>query len=80
MTSRRCVEIRSRSVVIEAADGTREELPADTVLIAVGDRPNRSLALALAGKVDEIYEVGDERESAGILEAVASGYAVGRAL
>jgi pyruvate/2-oxoglutarate dehydrogenase complex dihydrolipoamide dehydrogenase (E3) component len=80
LTSRRCIEIRRRSVVIEAADGRREELPADTVLIAVGDRPNRSLALALAGKVAEIYEVGDERESASVLEAVASGYAVGRAL
>ena len=80
LTSHRCMEIKGGAVVVEAADGARKELPADTVLIAVGDRPNRSLASALAGKVGEIHEVGDGRESAGILEAVASGYAAGKAL
>jgi 2,4-dienoyl-CoA reductase-like NADH-dependent reductase (Old Yellow Enzyme family)/thioredoxin reductase len=79
-TSHRCVEIRGRSVVIETADGARKELAADTVLIAVGDRPNRTLASQLAGRVTELSEVGDEREPASILEAVATGYAAGIAL
>ncbi len=80
LTSRRCVEIRRRSVVVESADGAREELPADTVLIAVGDGPNRALASRLAGKVAEVYEIGDGRLPGSVMEAVASGYAIGKAL
>jgi 2-enoate reductase len=80
LTSYRCVEIRRASVVIEAADGARTERPADTVLIAVGDRPNRTLASQLGGRVAEIHEVGDGREPASVIEAVSAGYAVGKAL
>lgn len=80
LPSHRCVEIGQRGVVVETPEGQRRELPADTVVIAVGDRPNRGLAQGLAGRVPELYEVGDAQGCASVLEAVATGYAVGKAL
>ncbi|HEX3046593.1 MAG TPA: FAD-dependent oxidoreductase, partial [Bacillota bacterium] len=72
--SSKCKEIKDHSVVIEHKSGGIEELKADTVLIAVGDRPNRDLYSELEGKIMELYAVGDCHEPASIVEAVSTGY------
>ncbi len=49
----------------------------DLVVLAVGVRPNRELADALAGSGLEIYTVGDAREPRGAGEAILEGLEAG---
>ena len=71
-------EIREHTVVIES-NGTRSELPADTVVLAVGYAANDALYTALKDCGKELYLIGDARKSPGnILHAVADGNEVGR--
>ena len=48
----------------------RHSLDADTVVIAVGSRPEQELYSALQGRVEELYRIGDCREPRRLLEAV----------
>lgn len=77
LTSCRCQEITDHSVIFQAKDGTTEEIPADTVIIAVGDRPNPALYEALEGRVPELYNVGDSAGAGVISKAVNQGYYCG---
>jgi len=80
LTSTRIVEIDGERVAVER-EGGREVLAAfDTVVLALGAEPESRLARDLAGKVAEIHVIGDAREPAGALAAIAAGYEVGRRL
>ena len=71
-------EIKDHTVVIES-DGVRSELPADTVVLAVGYKANDALYTALQDCGKELYLIGDAKKSPGnILHAVADGNEVGR--
>jgi 2,4-dienoyl-CoA reductase-like NADH-dependent reductase (Old Yellow Enzyme family)/thioredoxin reductase len=80
LTSATCEEIKKDSVQITTAEGKKETIPADTVIIAVGHKANERLYKALEGKVPEIYCIGDSAEPRRILEAVKEGYRTGLAL
>jgi len=80
LTSATCEEIKKDSVRVTTAEGKRETIPADTVIIAVGYKSNERLCKALEGKVPEIYCIGDSSEPRRILEAVNEGYRTGLAL
>ncbi len=58
-----------------AADGMKN-IPADTIVIAAGAKPNNELAQALEGKVPELYSIGDCVEPRRILEAIHEGWKV----
>ncbi|MBR0281788.1 MAG: FAD-dependent oxidoreductase [Oscillibacter sp.] len=71
-------EIRENSVLIEK-DGSTQELPADTVIMATGFVENNSLYNALKDSGKEVYVVGDARRSPGnIMRSVADDNEVGR--
>lgn len=71
-------EIKAHTVVIESG-GVQSELPADTVVLAVGYRANDALYTALKDCGKPVYLIGDAQKSPGnILHAVADGNAVGR--
>ena len=53
--------------------------PAETVIIALGLRPNRELAEALQDR-EEVYLIGDCVEPREALDAVWEGFEVGRTL
>lgn len=72
-------EINDRGVVL-TREGERDTVEADTVVLAAGASPNNELYRALEGKVQELYLIGDAVEPRSILEAVAEGARVGRAL
>ena len=74
LTSCRCQEITDRSVIYQDRDGAVHEIPADTVVIATGDRPDSSLYEALKGKVPELDNVGDSNGAGVIAKAVNQGY------
>jgi NADH dehydrogenase FAD-containing subunit len=80
LTSATCEEIKEGSVQVTTADGKKETIPADTVIIAVGYKANDSLYKALEGKVLEIYCVGNSAQPRRILEAASEGYQTGLAL
>lgn len=77
LTSCRCQEITDHSIIYQDKDGVSHEIPADTVIIATGDRPNASLYEALEGKVSELYNVGDSNGAGIIAKAVSQGYRCG---
>ncbi len=80
LTSATCEEIKEGSVQVTTAEGKKETIPADTVIIAVGYKANDRLYKALEGKVPEIYCIGNSSEPRRILEATSEGYRTGLAL
>lgn len=74
LTSCRCQEIKENSVVYQDKDGNIAEIPADTVVIAIGDRPDTSLFETLQGRVPELYNVGDSANAGLIAAAVSQAY------
>lgn len=59
-------------------DGKSETFAGDTVVIAVGMKPQSQLAKELAGKVPELYSVGDCVQPKKIAGATADGARIGR--
>jgi len=80
LTSATCEEIKKDSVQVTTAEGKKETIRADTVIIAVGYKANERLYKALEDKVPEVYCTGDSSEPRRILEAVNEGYRAGLAL
>lgn len=62
----------------DAEAALERSVPADTVILAVGRHPNRSLAEALTGKAFEIYEVGDAVDVKDIRHSMRSAAMIGR--
>ena len=67
------LEITKEGVVVENADG-RQTLPADTVVIAAGAKPNDDLYKALEGKIEKLNIIGDAVKVARIPNAIEAGY------
>ncbi|MCJ7575747.1 MAG: FAD-dependent oxidoreductase [Dehalococcoidia bacterium] len=80
LTSTTCEEIKEGSVQVTTAEGKKEIIPADTVIIAVGYKANDRLYKALEGKGPEIYCIGNSAKPRRILEATSEGYRTGLAL
>jgi len=60
LTNKKAVEIKRGAVVVEdAQSGERSEIPCDTVVLAVGTKPNDGLYDELVDKVPELYKIGD---------------------
>jgi hypothetical protein len=53
-------------------------IPVDAVVLATGARPTDALARDLAGKIAEVYVIGDAKTPRLALEAIAEGAEVGR--
>jgi hypothetical protein len=62
---------------IAEKNGKEVRLPAETVILAVGVRPDRELAEALAESGLEFYVVGDAAEPRGAGEAIWEGFGIG---
>jgi 2-enoate reductase len=77
LTSTRISAVTDEGAVVDGPDG-RRTLPADTVIIAVGFKPNPSMAPDLRGHGYEVTEIGDERSVGNILTAIWDAYEVAR--
>lgn len=73
-------EIREKSIVVEDRNWKKTEIEADTVILAVGYRANRSLYEELEDMVDEIYVIGDANRPRKIVNAVHEGNRIARQL
>ena len=69
----RVKQITANSVIVENADGI-QEIPADTVVIAAGARPNNGLYAALEGKISKLNLIGDCVSVGRIHNAIESAY------
>lgn len=76
LTSCKCKEITEDAVIYEL-NGEQHRIPADTVVAAIGDKPNTSLYQELQGKAEEVYNVGDSVCPDSIAAAVSQGYYCG---
>lgn len=60
--------------------GAEESVKADSVVLAIGNRPNTSLYDSLKNEIDEIYNIGDSNGGGIIPNAVYEGYTIGNKL
>ncbi|MCR4747362.1 MAG: FAD-dependent oxidoreductase [Clostridiales bacterium] len=77
LTECKVASINDGSVTYTDKEGKSHDIPADTVVLAIGDKPNASLYEALKDKVSEIYNIGDSNGGGIIPNACYEGYTVG---
>ena len=76
MKNTTCLEITPNAVRVETDKGEGQEIPADTVILAVGYGPNDALFNAVKDR-QEVYNIGDSAIPQRIREAIYSGYQTG---
>ena len=76
ITGTTCEEITENGVVVTIEE-KKEKIPADSIILAVGYRPDNLLYQALEGKVPEVYCIGDAAKPQRIREAMSDGYRAG---
>ena len=78
LTNTKVEEINSTSMTVTNADGKRQILNTDNIILAAGAVSNKQLAESLRGKVQEFYLIGDAMEPRRIKEALSEGNHIGR--
>jgi 2-enoate reductase len=73
-------EVTDNAAIITDRSGKRTSIKADTVIIAVGYKPDDTLFKDLNGKVEELYLIGDAREAANLMNAIWDAYDVARTI
>lgn len=74
-------EVGDGFVVVADADGSTRQLPCDTVVLAVGMKPDNQLYQTLATRFPgPLYDLGDCQEPKNIMKAVWDGFEVGRTI
>jgi len=71
-------EITDKGLIITNKEGERKTLEADTIITALPLLPTPDLLRSLEGKVSEVYQIGDCRESGFIHNAIADGSHIAR--
>jgi len=71
------MEVSSSEVTITTREGQTRVIEADTIVLAAGAEPNRTLYDQLKGRVAETYLVGDCIEPRSIRDAIADGFRIG---
>jgi len=70
LTSTKVKELGKGYAVVEDVSGTRKIDGFDTIVLAVGSKPDDRVAKSLKGKVPELHVIGDASEPREALEAV----------
>jgi 2,4-dienoyl-CoA reductase (NADPH2) len=78
MTEVKYEEITDQGLVVTTKEGERRTLEADTIMTALPLLPSADLLKSLEGKVPEVYQIGDCRESGYIHSAIADGSRIAR--
>jgi pyruvate/2-oxoglutarate dehydrogenase complex dihydrolipoamide dehydrogenase (E3) component len=74
LTGARCKKITGRGVEIEKRNHDREEIQADTVIVAVGMRPKRMESEQFQDIAPEFFLIGDCEQVKNVKLAVRAGY------
>jgi len=78
LTSVRYEEITGRGLVITDKEGKRQNIEADTVVLATGAIQNTELATQLEGQDIALHLIGDCVTPGKIIDAIRDGARVGR--
>lgn len=78
ITNTSLLEVTDDGVVLINKSFRKMPLKAETVVVAVGYKPDCALYSLLKEKVPELYNIGDSREAANIMSAIWDGYEVAR--
>jgi 2,4-dienoyl-CoA reductase (NADPH2) len=73
-------EITDKGLTITTKEGKRQTLEADTIVTALPLLPNTELLKEVDGLVPEVYAIGDCREPHLIVDAIADGSRIARAI
>jgi 2,4-dienoyl-CoA reductase (NADPH2) len=73
-------KITDKGLTVTTKEGKKKTLAADTIVTALPLLPNTKLSKSLRGKVREVYTIGDGKEPQLIVNAIADGARVGRAI
>jgi thioredoxin reductase len=73
LTSTTVKELGKGYALVEDASGMRKIGGFDTIVLAVGSKPDDRIAKSLDGKIPELYVIGDASEPREALEAVYEG-------
>ncbi|MEI5989318.1 hypothetical protein A5881_000806 [Enterococcus termitis] len=76
MSSTRCVKINENSVDVLDESGALKQIPTDTILLFVGEKPNTELYDNLLGKVPEVYNIGDSHTPDCFATSIKQGHEV----
>jgi 2,4-dienoyl-CoA reductase (NADPH2) len=80
ITGATCKEITDKGLVIITKDGVKQTIEADTVVPALPFKSNDTLFKELKGTVAEVYLIGDSNDPRLIIDAIAEGWRVGKAI
>jgi NADH dehydrogenase FAD-containing subunit len=69
-------EITNKGVTVKSVDGTRF-IETDTVVLAIGEKPNPELYSKLNGKVSDLYIIGDCLKPGKLMDSIHQGAYVG---
>ena len=70
-------EITDKGIIVSDKGGSRHNIDADNMVLAIGQTANKELAEALVGVVPKVYAVGDCVEPRGIMHSIWDGFHVG---
>jgi 2,4-dienoyl-CoA reductase (NADPH2) len=73
-------EITDEGLIITTKEGKRQAIEADTIVSALPLLPNTGLSKSLEGSAPEVYAIGDCREPHLIVDAIADGSRLARAI
>ena len=71
-------EVTRKGLVVVDKDGSEQTLEGDSILVTIPLKPNAELFETLQGKAAEVYQVGDCKQPGLIIDAVGSGFELGR--
>jgi 2-enoate reductase len=78
LTNTSVVEVMEGGVLLQDRDSRKKEFPADTVVLAVGLKPNRELYQILRGQTANLFFIGDSRKTQNIMGSIWDAYEVAR--
>ncbi|MDD5093121.1 MAG: FAD-dependent oxidoreductase [Dehalococcoidia bacterium] len=79
MLNTKLLEVTKNGAIVDAG-GSRRELKADSIVVALGFKPQSALRDALEGTVPELYAVGDCVRPRNILHAMWEGFHTSRVI
>jgi 2-enoate reductase len=71
-------EVKDGTVEVIDKNFRKSSIPADTVVISIGLKPDRKLYSDIAGKVPDTYVIGDANGARNIMYAIWDAYEVAR--
>jgi 2-enoate reductase len=74
VTGKKVIAIENQRLIVADSGGNKTAMPMEIAVLALGVESVNDLAVDLAGKVKELYTIGDAREPAKIHDAVADAF------